>query len=194
MCSSGLMRTESGRDSHKSRPHPEQYQDFDRNEMLDLLQKALSSSYAKKLSKKQSYYYGVGLGYLHKYGLLQKGWKFTFDHAKVRAGVCRYRKKTISIAANLVENAPHEEVIDTIKHEIAHALVPPGNGHNEVWRQMALAIGCNGERCHSLQFSQHKYVQKCANGCWQREVHRRRKGLICRFCRGKVIYLKNNPN
>ncbi len=35
----------------------------------------------------------------------------------------------------------------TILHEIAHALVGPGHGHDSVWRTQALKIGCTGSRC-----------------------------------------------
>ena len=42
-----------------------------------------------------------------------------------------------------------DEVLDTILHEIAHALVGPQHGHDAVWRAKAREIGCTGERCVS---------------------------------------------
>ncbi|MBF0288302.1 MAG: SprT-like domain-containing protein [SAR324 cluster bacterium] len=124
---------------------------------------------------------------MEKYGLIEKGWKFRFDNAKIRAGQCRYDKKEISISKNLANQAPASEITDTLLHEIAHALVGK-RGHHHEWKRTAISIGCNGNRCHSLQFTQPKYIQQCEKGCWERQVHRRQKNLICRFCRSKVIY------
>ncbi len=124
---------------------------------------------------------------MRKHGLRQQGWRFQFDHAKRRAGQCRYDTKTISISKYFTEEALASEIIDTILHEIAHALTPK-RGHDRVWQQVALSIGCNGKRCHSLQFAPSKYIQQCVNQCWTRKVHRRRKNLICRFCQGEIIY------
>ncbi|MBF0279422.1 MAG: SprT-like domain-containing protein [SAR324 cluster bacterium] len=130
---------------------------------------------------------------MQKHGLTEQGWRFQFDHAKRRAGQCRYDTKTISVSKYFAEKAPAAEIIDTILHEIAHALTPK-RGHDRVWQQVALSIGCNGKRCHSLKFAESKYIQQCVNQCWQREVHRRRKNLICRFCRGKIFYTRVNPS
>lgn len=127
---------------------------------------------------------------MEKHGLVQQGWRFRFDHARMRAGQCRYDTKTISISRQFAEQAPPPEVTDTLLHEIAHALTPR-RGHDQVWKQVALAIGCSGERCHSVKFSTPKYRQHCIRGCWTREVHRRRKNLVCRFCKGSVVYSLN---
>ena len=58
-------------------------------------------------------------------------------------------RQEIGLSAPLTAVHPDEEVRDTILHEIAHALVGPRHGHDEVWRAMALRIGCSGERCVS---------------------------------------------
>ena len=81
-------------------------------------------------------------------------WHFEFDGAKRRFGICRYNTKTIGLSKHLVLLNSKESVTDTILHEIAHALVGLGQGHNWVWRQKALEIGCNGKRCHSDEDTQ----------------------------------------
>lgn len=129
----------------------------------------------------------IALDLMTQHDLIKKGWRFRFDHAKVRAGMCCYDQKIISVSQHFIESASSSEILDTLLHEIAHALTPK-HGHDRVWRQVALAIGCNGKRCHSLKFSRAKYIQKCVNHCWKKEVHRKRKNLICRICKGKVIY------
>jgi hypothetical protein len=76
-------------------------------------------------------------------------WFLGLDRAKTRAGVCRPGKREISLSAYLTRLHPESEVRDTILHEIAHALVGPGHGHDAVWRAKALAIGCSAQRCSS---------------------------------------------
>jgi SWI/SNF-related matrix-associated actin-dependent regulator of chromatin subfamily A-like protein 1 len=50
----------------------------------------------------------------------------------------------ISINQSHAEHDDESEVIETILHEIAHAITP-GAGHRPIWRQTALAIGSTGE-------------------------------------------------
>jgi hypothetical protein len=40
-----------------------------------------------------------------------------------------------------------EEIVDTILHEIAHALVGPRHGHDTVWKAKCTDIGARPERC-----------------------------------------------
>lgn len=70
-------------------------------------------------------------------------WRVVADHAKTRAGACRFRTKTISLSRPLTALHDEELVRDTILHEIAHALVGPTHGHDRVWRATARQIGCS---------------------------------------------------
>lgn len=76
-----------------------------------------------------------------------RGWRVQLDRAKTRAGVCRFRERTIGLSAPMTRLHTEAEVRDTILHEIAHALVGPEHGHDRVWRAQAKAIGCSGARC-----------------------------------------------
>ena len=40
-----------------------------------------------------------------------------------------------------------DQVRDTILHEIAHALVGPGHGHDAVWKRKCREVGARPERC-----------------------------------------------
>src|SRR3954468_12751994 len=77
------------------------------------------------------------------------GWRLVLDSAKTRAGVCRAQRKEIGLSRHLTALHAEPEVRDTVLHEIAHALVGPAHGHDEVWRATALRIGCSGRRCVS---------------------------------------------
>ena len=89
----------------------------------------------------------LGRRLLREHGL--DDWTIVADRAKTRAGVCRFGRRQIGISRPMTVLHSEEEVLDTILHEIAHALVGPQHGHDAVWRAKALEIGCSGERCVS---------------------------------------------
>ena len=89
----------------------------------------------------------TGRRLLREHGL--HDWSIVADRAKTRAGVCRFAKRQIGLSAPLTTLHSDDEVLDTILHEIAHALVGPQHGHDAVWRAKAREIGCSGERCVS---------------------------------------------
>ncbi|MBF0238008.1 MAG: SprT-like domain-containing protein [SAR324 cluster bacterium] len=132
---------------------------------------------------------------LREHWLWQRGWRFELDNARRRAGNCRYRAKKITMSRGFVRSAGNVEITDTLLHEIAHALVGPSHGHDNVWRAKAQELGCSGERCHSVEFSQSPYFKKCVNGCWQLPAFRRNRAIHryrCKYCDGKVVYIANS--
>ena len=126
---------------------------------------------------------------MDKYGLCD--WKIELDYAKVRAGACHFREKKISFSRHFLKNADQLNINDTILHEIAHALVGPKHGHDRVWKNMAKKIGCSAKRCHTLEFSEYKWIRFCTNYCWKQKVHRRKLNLICKKCGSPVKYQQN---
>jgi len=88
---------------------------------------------------------------MSEHGLLDNGWSFQFDTAKRRFGVCKYRSQVIGLSKPLTAANEEAAVRDTILHEIAHALVGVGQGHNEVWKAKCREIGCKPERCYSAE-------------------------------------------
>jgi predicted SprT family Zn-dependent metalloprotease len=115
-------------------------------------------------------------------------WRFQFDHAPKRAGCCHYTAHVISLSTEFARRASDGEITDTILHEIVHALVGQAHHHDAVWRATAVAIGCSGRRCHDLQFTPPRYLVTCERGCWVGTAERRRRGMVCTRCRGKIIY------
>jgi predicted SprT family Zn-dependent metalloprotease len=84
---------------------------------------------------------------MDQYGL--RDWKFKFDNAKCRFGVCRRRSKVVGLSCYLTILNGEEQVRDTVLHEIAHALCPAGEHHGPLWQSVAKLIGCSSERCYS---------------------------------------------
>lgn len=84
-----------------------------------------------------------------KHGLLEKGWKFKFDSAKRRFGLCSYSRKVLSVSRFFIDLNSEEEVTNTIRHEVAHALAGNDAGHGPVWKSYAVMVGAKPVRCYS---------------------------------------------
>lgn len=110
-------------------------------------------------------------------------WSFKFDFAKSRFGQCNFRTKTITLSKELTELNEPDKVINTIKHEIAHALVGAGHGHNLTWKNKAVEVGCLPQRCYSKEVitPQYKYTWECPN-CKRRINSRRKIKSSCYKC------------
>ena len=119
-------------------------------------------------------------------------WGLELDFAKVRAGACHFGEKKITFSRNFLKNSNQHDIKDTILHEIAHALVGSNNGHNKVWKEMAIKLGCSAKRCHTLEFSDYKWTRFCPNQCWEQKTHRRKSNLICKKCGSTVSYKVNS--
>jgi superfamily II DNA or RNA helicase len=75
-------------------------------------------------------------------------WKIrvTTDITKPFLGLCDYNIKTIFLNGFSIDTHPDSVVINTIKHEVSHALVGPGHAHDDVWKEMARKLGCDNTR------------------------------------------------
>lgn len=112
-------------------------------------------------------------------------WTFGFDRARVRAGACHFGDRRITLSRVLTAAHGEAEVRETVLHEIAHALVGPRHGHDQVWRARARAIGASGDRCYSAEdpVVPGRWQGRCVAG---HVVHRHRRPerlLLCARCR-----------
>lgn len=60
------------------------------------------------------------------------GWRLKWDNANRRFGQVQYGPRVLSLSTPLVAANPVVEVVDTIRHEIAHIKAGPWQHHNEV--------------------------------------------------------------
>ena len=84
---------------------------------------------------------------LDLYGLSGARWKAVINNRLTRClGRCHYGRKRIEIGRPYLKYklTDFKQVLNTIKHEIAHALMP-GYGHSRMWKEMARLIGSDGE-------------------------------------------------
>lgn len=99
---------------------------------------------------------------LDKNGLTD--WNIRISRAVKRLGSCQYSKKTISLSSNFIETGTEASILNTILHEIAHALCP-GDGHGAKWKAKAIELGCDGKRCAEGLKLNLKYNFECDKGC-----------------------------
>jgi predicted SprT family Zn-dependent metalloprotease len=74
-------------------------------------------------------------------------WTFGLAKTKRRLGVCKYRTKRIEIAEYYARNSPQETVLDTLRHEIAHAIAGPAARHGPAWKAVAIRLGATPRAC-----------------------------------------------
>ena len=125
---------------------------------------------------------------------LEPGWKFGFDLAPARGGICRHTEKRITLSVTYCLKASELEIIDTILHEIAHAIVGPGHGHDAVWKAAAQRIGCTAERCHRVQHTLPRWRGQCRCGKqWKRQrLTRQSRTGLCPACGDKIQWKRED--
>ena len=115
---------------------------------------------------------------------------------KIALGTCSYNKKEIRLSKWYVELNDIESVVDTILHEIAHALSyirygSKGIGHGKLWKDVCRQIGAIPKACSKENLirpkNHHKYVEECCGVTYRR--HRLRDNAIysCPKC-GKELF------
>ena len=86
----------------------------------------------------------IALSLMKKHRL--KGWTYVTNKRKKTLGLCFSRIKRIELSTNFILYNSAEVVMETILHEIAHALVGTKHGHDAVWKAMAEKIGASPTR------------------------------------------------
>jgi predicted SprT family Zn-dependent metalloprotease len=113
------------------------------------------------------------------------GWCFAYNRRKQAMGLCVYQRRTVELSVHFVQRNTIGEIHDTILHEIAHALVGAGHGHDAVWKRKCMEIGARPMRCGEADMPEGRWQAECQR-C-RRRFHRHRKpkrmkGWFCRHC------------
>lgn len=134
---------------------------------------------------------------MRTHGLIQQGWTWKFDNAKNRMGLCNHTYRRLQFSRELFRVNTPERCMDTIRHEIAHAIAGSGAGHGPTWKRIVSEIGGTPRRCFSAEdtvMAQAKYVGHCGENCEHTGKHGRHRmtdnmrfnRLVCKFCRTVV--------
>lgn len=134
---------------------------------------------------------------MKQHGLLPH-WRFVIDTRphSCRLGCCDSRQKLIVISAHHVINSPDASVMDTLLHEIAHAIVGCLHGHDSKWRDCAQSIGAVPRICMDTLIHApipKRYIASCCGlqFTFGKLARRNRKWYCCK-CKNQLI-LKFNP-
>jgi hypothetical protein len=100
--------------------------------------------------KRFAHVMGIGEKLLSRYGLA--GWKIAGNsRLAIVAGRCRNDQKVVEMNTSFhVARSRPEDIIDTLRHEVAHALAGWEAGHRVKWKNIAVQIGASPERCYPL--------------------------------------------
>jgi predicted SprT family Zn-dependent metalloprotease len=102
------------------------------------------------------------------------GWSIDIRKLKNYWGYCNYRKKTITLADRLLKFGSDDSFMDTVIHEIAHALTPVDKGHGVEWQTKTASMGGNPSRTGSHPEVPNTYLWRGeCSGCG-RVVHKHR--------------------
>lgn len=137
----------------------------------------------------------IALDLMSNYGL--SGWSFKFNKSKRMLGICKAGTKRIELSYAYVFKNDESHVRDTILHEIAHAIVGVEHGHDDVWKEMCIRLGCNPKACDSTAvLPQGAWQARCANCMTLFSRHRKPEmlsGMYCKKCgpsKGKLLFKK----
>lgn len=124
--------------------------------------------------------------------LIQKhcpDYKFEWFTKKKTIGYCNWKTKIINLSISFVEynlDKP-EEIIDTIIHEISHALTPR-DGHGKKWKAKCIELGCTPKRVCQVKLNKPKgkYTLMCKTCGYTNEYYRKLKNIkSCPRCDNK---------
>jgi predicted SprT family Zn-dependent metalloprotease len=103
------------------------------------------------------------LNLLGEHRLLEQGWRVKLARGSGRLGSCYYNKKLIKLARHHVLNGTEAEIIDTIRHEVAHALAGPLAKHGPEWKRWAIRLGCRPRsHAHNITYQMpYKFILHC---------------------------------
>jgi predicted SprT family Zn-dependent metalloprotease len=104
----------------------------------------------------------IAVGLLALHGLHE--WSFAFNWRKRSMGLCSFGHRRIEISVHFVKRNAQAEILDTLLHEIAHALVGPDRGHDATWKSKCVEIGARLVRCGDADMPKGRWQAGC-KGC-----------------------------
>jgi len=91
---------------------------------------------------------------MKRHGLMRgkDPWQFEWSYGKTILGHCDPVDKAIRLSKYWMLSIKWEQCVDTILHEIAHAIAGCEHGHDRVWQKTCVKIGAKPERCYEGEF------------------------------------------
>lgn len=151
------------------------------------------------LSKTEKFKVAIEYGnkLIEQEGLDKDGWRTVLDNGYRRYGVTKYGYRTIGLSKIHTVLGQQATIIDTIRHEVAHAVAGPHADHGWKWQQEAVRLGAspNSGSSASAAYAEKMYkfvvtCEKCGATFKDHKDHSKRY-VHGGGCRGKLIYTKN---
>lgn len=129
---------------------------------------------------------------MERFGL--KDWQFRWMRSTRTLGMCWYGTKTIGLSRRYVEINTEEHVLDTVLHEIAHAVAGHAANHGPLWQAIAIGIGATPRACAPAAglVVEKQYEATCLCGHVFRRHGKPRLQRECKTCRTRLEFKKND--
>jgi predicted SprT family Zn-dependent metalloprotease len=124
--------------------------------------------------------------------ILRRGlynWYFEWSHTTHSGGDCTFGRKRIRLSTNYL-HLTEKRLQDVILHEIAHAMLPPKEGHSERFRQTCISIGCKNIKLDTPIV--YKYEARCPEGDFVTWKQRKFHNAMCPKCHSILKWTEVN--
>ena len=113
-----------------------------------------------------------------------ENWKFEFDSAKRRAGLCNYTDQKIQVSKYHVDIHSVDENMQVVLHEVAHAMAGSEAAHSKVWLATAKRIGYRAEKFTGKEIAQETapWIGVCPMGHKHYRYRRPKQMVSCALC------------
>lgn len=113
------------------------------------------------------------------------GYKLGFNDRKTQLGVCFYTEKKIELSRLHIEATNLEQMLDTVRHEVAHAYSyyhngSDGTGHGKNFKAACKIVGAIPKTCATVSQDEKKIISKICSSLQDT----RKKGRVSQesFC------------
>lgn len=118
-------------------------------------------------------------------------WRAQVSRGRRTIGMCDYRAKTVYLSKYHLDHDSDSDILDTIYHEVAHAL-NPYDGHGYKWQKTAKRLGGSGKQYHHLgKTYPSKWETICINGHTPKIFRWDQRTLYTCKC-GSSVYIKRS--
>jgi predicted SprT family Zn-dependent metalloprotease len=137
----------------------------------------------------------LALSKMKEHGLSDE-WTFKFNNRKSAVGTCSYKKREIQLSKHFVKINDEKIILNTILHEIAHALDTKKSGHGRPWKIIAIGIGCDAKRVNKIAVQpKSKYIAYCPSCGHEHKANRKSRSIsACGICCKKYNGNKFSPD
>lgn len=99
---------------------------------------------------------------LREHGLTD--WTFRFNRSVRTLGLCYFDERRVELSRHFVLRNPLDDVREALRHEVAHALAGPEDGHGPIWRAWCARLGAEPKRTRKASMPDPRYWAKCECG------------------------------